>query len=363
MAVRANLESINVLFRYCFRGMIKFSSIRSYLQMVASILLFAFVPGVVTAQRIIGTIDFYGPVKVEREMVLKTIGIAEGDTMPINAERIKKDLLHATEAKAVEVEMVCCQEGKYSLFIGLDTIRPASKSGNEYVRAINLPDTIVRTYADFELALQAAVAAGESEDDLSRGYSLMKNESVRRVQEKFIPLANAYFNQLSEVLHYSSNVRHRAIAAVVAAYADDRPGVGRLYAAAISDPDPAVRNNVLRALTGLAVFAREHPSAGIVVRPTLFISFLHSVYWTDRDKALFCLVALTETGDEMLFDALRKEGLFPLLQMSQWRSSNHAFLAYIVLGRIFGFADEKIFATWQNKTQEVFDRARGNGSF
>ena len=343
--------------------MVYFTPIRFFLPLIAIILLCAVLPVVAMAQRVIGTIDFYGPVKAERELLLKAIGLAEGDTMPINVERMKKDLLHATVAKAVDVEIVCCQDGKYSVFIGMDTIEPSGKRNDEYVRNINLPDTIARTYADFERALQVAVAAGESEDDLSKGYSLLKNESVRRIQERFIPLANAYFHQLSEVLLYSAHVRDRSIAAVVLAYADDRLAVGRLYADAINDPAPEVRNNVLRALTGLAVYAREHPSAAIVIRPKLFTRFLHSVYWTDRDKALFCLVALTETKDELMYDALRNDALLPLLQMSQWRSSNHALLAYIVLGRILGFDDEKIFATWQNKSQEVFDRARGNGSF
>jgi hypothetical protein len=310
------------------------------------------------SQPVVGTIDLYGPELAPRHRILSTISVKEGDTLYWSTDVLKKKLVALDKVKAVSIDVVCCTEGKYNLFIGLDSTTLRSSSKN-YNRNLQLPDTIQRLYGQYIGALQQAVAAGESEDDLSQGHSLMKSEKVRPIQQKFISVANRYFKELSAALLYSADAQQRAIAAVIVAYSNNKADVAKLYQKSLQDPEPSVRNNVLRALTGLAIYSQQLPEAKIVIPPSVFDSLLHSVYWTDRDKALFCLVALTEGREKNLLASLKKQALKPLLQMSQWRSKSHAFLAYIVLGRVVGVEDEEIFRSWQEGRQHVVLNAAG----
>ncbi|HUC79337.1 MAG TPA: HEAT repeat domain-containing protein [Flavisolibacter sp.] len=321
------------------------------LQRIIFLLLFA--PAeTLFGQAVVGTIDLYGADLVSRQRILSTLSLKEGDTLRVRTDSLEKQLLLIHGIKAANVEAVCCTEGKFSLFIGIDSVALSSPTGR-YARGLLLPDTVQKLYAGYIEALKRAVAAGESEDDLSEGHSLMKSEMVRSIQEKFIPFANSYFNRLSAILLSSSHAEQRAIAATVIAYANDKAAVAKLYQEALQDPDPDVRNNVLRALTGLAIYGQQHPETKIVVPASIFVSLLHSVHWTDRNKALFCLMTLTGNKDEALYPALKANAVPALLQMSQWHSKSHAFMPYMILGRLLGVEDEKIFQSWQNGKFDV----------
>jgi hypothetical protein len=108
-------------------------------------------------------------------------------------------------------------------------------------------------------------------------------------------------------------------------------------ASAAADADSDVRNNAVRALEVLAV---ARPLAGLEVKP--FVAMLYSGSWTDRNKASFLLLRITQARDPVLLKELREEAMGPLLDGAAWRSKGHAVPFLLMLGRMGGLEDVKI---------------------
>lgn len=78
------------------------------------------------------------------------------------------------------------------------------------------------------------------------------------------------------------------------------------------------------------------------------VDLLKSSYWSDRDKAMFALFALTEGRDRWLLRRIEKEAEKELSEMALWHSRSHAMLACVILGRIRGLSDQEIFDKWRD---------------
>ena len=303
---------------------------------------------VASGQQVIGTIDFYGAAAVDTVAVLNRLGIHTGAPGIVNTSDLSRKLLKLPGIKRADVAGICCQDGKQNVFIGIDdgslptlTLRPISGT------TIKLPHEVVTAYQKFEIASRLAVQAGDNGDDLEQGHSLLKNDSARKYQLQFIDLANRYTGLLLAVLEGSTVEREREIASMVLAYADDKSFVAGKYAGVLNDPSPAVRNNLLRAFHGFGLYGKKHPDADLHIDMKTFLVLLHSVQWTDRDKALFALLALTDSRPKGIMEALQKQAIPALEQMARWKSEGHAILAFIILGRAKGIPDESIFQSWQ----------------
>jgi hypothetical protein len=53
-----------------------------------------------------------------------------------------------------------------------------------------------------------------------------------------------------------------------------------------------------------------------------------------------------------MFDQLKKEALPSLLEMSAWKNPGHALFSLVILGRITGIPDEKVFAAVEMDQKE-----------
>jgi hypothetical protein len=73
-------------------------------------------------------------------------------------------------------------------------------------------------------------------------------------------------------------------------------------------------------MRALLVIAERTPRAGRPVPripPEPFIAFLSSPVWSDRNKASLALAALTRNRDPIFLEALRRQAISPLVEMSR----------------------------------------------
>jgi hypothetical protein len=312
----------------------------------------------------LSSIDLYGLRTVPEAAVRTAIGLRPGDPVPASADSIRARVAALPGVAEVDVARVCCAEdGGTMLYVGIrETGTPALSYRAAPAGDARLPEEIVAAGAAFESALMSAVRSGNVEEDDSLGYSLARDSAMRAVQERFIAFAARDGDVLRNVLHTSADAGHRALATQIIAYHADRTAVARDLLHAVGDPDDEVRNNAVRALAILAGWANAHPEAGITIPAEPFIGFLNSVLWTDRNKGVFALIALTDSRDSALLAQLRTQALPSLVEMARWTNPGHAMAAYLILARMAGLDDASAFQAWQTGDREsVIARAAGAG--
>jgi hypothetical protein len=305
------------------------------------------------------TIDFYGIRGVNLDTVRQKLGIRIGDTPSeeqINSARRQLETIPGVEE--AYVVHPCCEQGKEMLYVGIrEKGSPKFQYRPDPHGTIALPPEVLDWARELDQAIGEAVRAGEGEDDQSKGHSLIKYPKARAFQEKYIAFAAQNEDLLRKVLHTSSSPEQRAIAAYVIAYANDKRTIVGDLIDAVSDSDAEVRNGAMRALGIIASFSMHEPSKGIVVPADPFIRMLNSYFWTDRNKASFILLQLTESRDPKLLRELRKEALASLVEMARWQTFGHAISSFVVLGRIAGIPEKDIFGYFGSDREKVIGAA------
>lgn len=306
----------------------------------------------------IGIIDFYGLRKVSEKQIRKALGVSEGDFLPRSKGDVEDRLDTIPGIVESHLEATCCEDGKVILYVGVEEKgSPHFELRNEPDQDILLPGEIEEAYHEFLSAVNEAVRKGETEEDLTRGHSLMANATARSKQERFASLADQYLKELREVLRGSADEEQRAIAAYVIGYAPDKAKVVDDLQYALRDADETVRSNATRAMGALAVLAHRDPDSGIKIEPTWFIEMLNSIIWTDRHYAATTLVNLTESRNPSALDQLRERALPSLAEMARWKQLAHALPAYILLGRVAGFTEKDIQDAWSRGDRESIIQA------
>jgi hypothetical protein len=304
----------------------------------------------------IASIDIYGLRRVTAEQVQQALQLKVGDRPPEFVEAIEKRLEAIPGVAAARVSCIT-MTGKTALFAGVREkgspalqFRPAPKG------TAALPDEILRDGRAFYGALVEAIEKGDAGDDESQGHSLMHFPAARAIQERFVRYAARDAAALRDVLHNSALPEHRALAAQVLAYAPDKRAVTPDLESAMLDSDPVVRNNAMRALAIIAQYAGNHPELRIEVHAHAFVELLRSLDWTDRNKASFALMALTESRAPALLEDLREHAMPELIEMARWNSAGHAYIAHRILGRIAGMTEEAINEAWARGDREAVIR-------
>jgi hypothetical protein len=316
------------------------------------------------ASDLIGSIDFYGLRKVPLGKPREALGLKEGDLVPRSAERIT-ELQRRLEAipgvESVRIERVCCDaRGRALLFVGVqERGAPDIRYLPAPTRALSLPPTVVAAYRRSEAAIEAAVRRGEAGDDLSQGHSLMTDPEARRAQEALVPLAAAHLQTLRAVLRRSRESEQRQIAAWVIGYAPTKREVLPDLMRAVRDPDEGVRNNATRAVAAIAALAERKPQMGLRIDPAPFIAMLNSITWSDRNKAVMVLMALTSGRAPRVLDAVRRRAVPSLVEMARWKSDAHALPAFVILGRLTGMEEPTIWESWTRGERERIIARRG----
>ncbi len=168
-------------------------------------------------------------------------------------------------------------------------------------------------------------------DETTNGYSLSKDPIMRSDELKLIEYARAHAKRVYSALKRSASPRDRIAAAWVAGYAPKGSHQLTALLHAVLDPDSTVRNNAIRVL---AVLASHDVGIARRISPDPFIPMLHSLTWSDRNKAMFLLDPVTAARDPQTIKSLRRQAIEPLRQMSRWTYWGHASMALVLLGRI-----------------------------
>lgn len=309
----------------------------------------------------VGIIDFYGVRKVNAGRLYKALGVREGEPMPPSKSTVEESLLTVPGVVRARLEAVCCTAGAAILFVGIEEKgAPHAEFRPLPAKDVSLPAGILETYTQFLHAVEVAARRGQSSEDLIEGHSRMADPACRALQERFVVLAGEHLKVLRDVLHNSADDEQRATAAAVLGYAPQQRLVVDDLQYALQDSDDAVRNNAARSLAAFAILARRDPERGIKVSPTWFVEMLNSIVWSDRNKACFALLHLTEDRNADVLALIRDRALESLAEMARWKSLGHALPAYILLGRVGGGAEADIHTAWESGDREqVIRKALG----
>lgn len=318
--------------------------------------------GIVFAQSAkITSIDIYGNRKIPSDIILSYINTKKGDSInPISfkPDSIISALKNIPGITDATVSTLCCDaENGYSLYIGIaesdaNTLKyqPAPKQN------VRLSDEIISAYRNFNQHVRAATLKGETSEEYFNGYSLLNYAAARKEQSNFIVFAEEKLQELEKVLKYSKYAEHRAAAAQIIAYANDKKKVAELLLHAIKDSDEYVRNNATRAISVLAAFLSENPQIKIAIPAAPFIDMLNSVSWTDRNKGAMVLVELTSRHDKVLLEQIKKHAMPSVIEMARWKNRGHALFSFIILCRLAG-EDESSYieGNFSNKWDELVE--------
>jgi len=301
----------------------------------------------------VGIIDFYGARQVAPDQLRQALTFKEGDLVTDDLEMSLKQAEVRLAALAgvvrAHTEMVCCDEGRAIVFIGIE------ERGTPSLRFFSPPRGGIRLSADvvaageaFSQALMQAVQRGDAAEDRVRGHALNHAPEMRAIQEQFIGFARRDLALLRRVLRDSSDAEHRALAAHVLGYADDKKAVVPDLVRATRDPAGEVRNTAMRALLVFtyATPTAQRPTPQVPYEP--FVTYLSSPVWSDRNKSSLAVAELSRTRNPQLLAILARTSRPALVEMARWKSKGHAYAALAILGRIAGMSEQAI--------TEAFDR-------
>ncbi len=313
-------------------------------------------PRVRAAEERIAAIDTYGLVTVSRVAVLEAVDVRAGDPEPDGegVQRIVRALEAVPGVEEADVSVVRYRAGSPPgavqpiVYVGVREAGRAKVAFHAEPSAdVRLPDELVAVYDAFEKSHRESMRRGDWSEDDSNGYALLGDEATRAIQRQLVPLADQHFQRLVEVLRTAKSARQRKIAATVLAFAGDKTKIAAELAAAARDPDRGVRNNATRALGILIDYAHGHPELAIDAPVEPYFDLLESLEWTDRNKAMFVLLELTEDGDGALLEQLADRCLPALVEMARWSAEGHAVMAYLLVGRIAGLKDAELGEAWR----------------
>ena len=295
----------------------------------------------------VGDIEFYGLHKLSEQKLLHALHLKSGDPLPPSKGDLEDELEKISGVVLAHVEAVCCEDGKTTLFIGIEE-KGAPHLAFHSVPSGDavLPDDVVEIYHQFLDAVRDAARRGSTDEDLTNGHSLMADEHSRLLQFQFQDFAGAHLPLLQDVLRDSSDDDQRAMAATIIGYAPNKKEVVNDLENAMQDPDEAVRSNALRALNAIAVLSRLKPRLGIQVSPTWFVEMLNSIVLSDRTRAAKALVTLTDQDASAALDQIRERALDSVVEMAQWKNLQYALPPFILVGRLAGMNETEIQKAW-----------------
>ncbi|MET0464337.1 MAG: hypothetical protein ABW007_14325 [Chitinophagaceae bacterium] len=303
----------------------------------------------------LGMIEVYGQSGANLSAIKTAIGIMEGDLIEgsvFNKTEIERRIKTVTGIRQADVSLICCEEGKGRsiLYIGvtdqrLQRVQPDSDPSG----AVKLDSFILETYDRYINVLREAVLAGQATENDEQGHILLEYPPAKPIQDSLIVYAVAKLPLLKRVIRNSKFSDHRRAASWIIAFAIDKKEITTDLLLASNDKDETVRNNATRALAVIARYANQHPTAGINISAENFILNLHSIVWTDRNKSVMLLEALTANRDRSVLNEIEKKSLPQIIEMARWKNPGHAMFAFIILGRIAGIPEEEIFAAFTSE--------------
>ncbi len=249
----------------------------------------------------IAIIDFYGLNRLSASDLRRALPFKEGDTLLVTGDdrpaalaAAEQDVAKVPGVVHAHAALVCCDEGRAIVFVGIEEPgAPITHFRTRPTGKARLPPDVIRAGQEFSDALTAAVLHGRAAEDDSQGHALFEDPATRAVQMRFVAYAARDVAQLRRVLRESADDAQRALAAQVLAYVFDKQSVVKDLVEAMDDPSADVRNNAMRSLAVFARMAPDRAHAAVRVPYEPFVQLLHSLLWTDRNKAAMALQGLS----------------------------------------------------------------------
>lgn len=294
------------------------------------------------AQQNLTSVDFYGIRELSEQEIRNEIGLKKGIALKVTSKELKgrlKKIEGVIDCDVVQIQY----PGNYALFIGIKESGTKKTSfRSEPTGKIQLdPELLTRYDAIMELLIPA-IRSGKAGEDQSAGHSLSEYDPMRKKQVALIEIANQKYSFLSKVLKESSDVKSRAAAAYILAYAAGKKKVVSDLSFACNDPSSLVRNNAVRALGLLAKYGKKNPDAKLEISYEPFLQMLKSLKWTDRNKGAAFFDSMTIDCDKELTDTLKNHYLLELEEMARWKSQGHSLFSIRILARIAGLGEGDI---------------------
>ncbi len=326
------------------------------LTLVSVLAVFALQASVTDITPRVGLVEIYGARKVSPEKIRKALGANAGDPMPsrLDAEdRIDK----VSGVLVSRVEAACCRGRNMVLYVGVEERdSPHIDYHENPTGEMTLPPSLLTAYQSFLDEVAGSIRGRNADEDLTNGYSLMKDPECRRLQQSFIPLVTADLPTVDRVLRESADPEQRAAATYLIQYGPRGPHTSDVVVNALQyalrDSDDTVRENAAHALKAVAVGGKLHPDQQIRLEPTWFVELMNSVVWSDRRDASRALVNLTETRNPDTLALLRERALPSVLEMARWHDLEQALPAFILAGRLAGLDEAAIKAAWVNGNRD-----------
>jgi hypothetical protein len=305
----------------------------------------------------VGLIEVYGTRKVSPEKIKAALGARPGDPMPSRLDA--EDRIDKVSGVVVSrVEAACCDGKNMVLYVGIEERDSphvdyhANPTGD-----VTLPADLFAGYRTFLDEVAGSIRGRNADEDLTQGYSLMKDPESRRLQQSFIPAVTANLPVVDRVLRESADPEQRAAAVYLLQYGPRDPHTIKIIINGLQyglrDDDDNVRENAMRALKAVAVGAKLHPEQQIHLEPTWLVELMNSVVWSDRRDASRALVNLTENRDADTLALLRERALLSVLEMARWHDMTAALPGFILAGRLAGLDEAAIKAAWVNGDREA----------
>jgi hypothetical protein len=303
----------------------------------------------------VGQIDFYGLKRLTPERIQREAKLAPGMPLPASQPLLVERLIAIKEVAQASVEAVCCEDQRVVLYVGIqergapgfDIREPSPDEGVPVLSA-----DILTAYRALLEAMNDAARRGETAEDISRGHSLLRDETSRGWQLRLEQLAEPNVDALRRALRAGSD-DERAAAAYTLGYVAKKAAVVNDLQYALRDPDPTVRANALRALVPVMKLGLANKSAGIRVEYTWIVEMLHSVFFQDRQNAIQALLTLSDGGLAGPRELIRERALDPLAEMARWRQLAQALPAFLLLGRAAGIPDAELEKQWVDGNRET----------
>jgi hypothetical protein len=306
----------------------------------------------------IGAIDFYGLGEISERQARESLQIKEGESLSDEPEEAKRRLELLPGVEEARFELVCCVADKAILYVG---IRKKGEPSIEFRSApqgkVQLPQDVIQAGSDFQKAYNEAVIKGDPGEDHSQGHMLSNDPATRAIQQRFITFAARDLKLLRDVLRNSAEMEHRALAAQIIAYAENKQEIVDDLVEAMRDPAEVVRNNAIRALWIMPESTRQPTKKTIRIPGRPFIEMLNSIEWRDRNKSSLALLKITNMPAAEILSELRRKALPSLIEMARWKTPGHAKAPFVLLGRVAGFSEGEISEAWERGDHGLFIEA------
>jgi len=303
------------------------------------------VPGQTNSSSI-GSIDFFGTVGIDVQRIKDALPLHVGDQIATHSMKSAKAMIQQSIKNTIgmeptDVAIACCDEQiRWVVFIGLPgkNYRPF-----QYKTKVNgsskLHPQVIAVYREAMDLILESIQSHASEDN-SRGYALSTYPPLRAKQLALHEYAEKDRELIYRVLEDSGDDEQRSVAAELVGYGSQgRQQIVALVRAS-QDMNEGVRNSAVRAL---GVLFDANKASAELVPPGPFVAMLNSGIWTDRNKGAFVIQGLTKNRNKGLLAMLQKEASDSLLEMARWEDKGHVDSARIILGRIAGIDEKRLF--------------------